>query len=176
MGLYFLVDDLEILKKRIKAASEDYKQAAKDAGEACQQGAETTHDNFPFEQAQRDMGLHSQRVADLKRVFARAVVAPTQSVCDKTVGVGSIVKVLDFDTDEYRWIKIGSYLIFTSDDKEVLLPDKRRVQMESISYNSPLGKVLFGSIIYSTVNFNPTKKEGLDKILIVYEIINGLSF
>lgn len=47
---YFLPDDFEDLNDQIEQICERIEELGKEAGESCQQGAETWHDNFAFEE------------------------------------------------------------------------------------------------------------------------------
>ena len=45
---YFLPEDFEDLNDQIEQICEKIKELGKEAGESCQEGAETWHDNFAF--------------------------------------------------------------------------------------------------------------------------------
>lgn len=128
MLYYFLERDWMELNDRIRSVNKKVEDAGKDVGESCSQGAETFHDNAPYEEAVRAMQLNSSRLRELVNIQQEAEVIPYPSNPNKVV-IGSVVKVLDMDTDDLEVFQIGSYIAFFP---------------KQISYTSPLAKLLLG--------------------------------
>jgi transcription elongation factor GreA len=124
---------LERLQQRISEARRAYKAvcddnpAAAEAGDSC-----VWHDNFAFEENQRQMHQLARRVRDLESVFRGAVLVTAAEAPRDRAFVGSRVRYrMDEEGPERSCVLVGW------DDGE---PKKNR-----ISYNSPLGSALFGA-------------------------------
>lgn len=126
---YFLKPDLDALEAQIAEIQENIKASGKEMGEATGQGAETWHDNFGYENAERDFAKWNQRLGELTQVRARARVVTPNPSPDRVV-VGSVVTYRDNDGKEKK-IRIGSYMVLSN--------------KTDVSYNSPVGRVLIGT-------------------------------
>ena len=126
---YFLREDLDRLDGQIEELTDKLREAGQEMGASCEQGAETYHDNAPYEEAVRAFGLHLARLKELSaiRKQARLILSPTSTAF---VAVGTQVTVLDLDTSETKSFKVGSFLTFTED---------------TISYHSPFARILIGA-------------------------------
>jgi len=160
----FLRGDLVLLNKKRGDLLDKYNQAAQDSGEACRQSSETFHDNFPYEQAMRDMGLYSTMIAEIDKVMQNAMEIDFPVVVDQ-VTVGCNVRILDLNTDEYRWFQIGSYIV----DVDVDNHGEDEGHPIIVSYNSPIGLSLLGKKVHDCVSFSPPKREVT--ILLVSSIV-----
>ena len=126
--LMFEQRDYDALVQHIDAVGKEIRRVQGETAESTEQTSETWHDNFMFEEGERQMLMLSERLASLNNALARAVVVEPRT--DGSVGVGSRVEVVDEITGETRTVEIGSYLI---------LEQRPGVA----SYASPLGKLLF---------------------------------
>lgn len=124
----FLQRDYDALVEHVDAVAREIRRVQGETAESTEQSSETWHDNFMFEEGERQMLILSERLANLNDTLARAVVVEPRT--DGVAGVGNIVEVVDEATGEARTIEIGSYLI---------LEQRPGVA----SYASPLGKLLF---------------------------------
>jgi transcription elongation factor GreA len=88
-------------------------------------------ENAEFEEAKIEQAFVEGRIHDLQRVLQAAQVVETESIAVDTIGIGSVVTVIDLDSkDEWRFMLVGSV---ESD------PDNDRISDES-----PVGEALFG--------------------------------
>lgn len=124
----FLQKDFERLQQEIDKLSRRIKAIGQDMGESCREGAETFHDNFAYEQGERDQRMWSQKRSELLKVKNHAqIVDPSPSLA---VSIGRRVKMQNCETKEEQTLTIGSYLTFSEGH---------------ISYASPLAKLLIGA-------------------------------
>ena len=79
MAFLFLRKDLEGLRQYREEIFQKYQAAAAAAGEACKQGGETTHDNFPFEQAKREMEMYGALVKEQDDLLNHAQIITRMS-------------------------------------------------------------------------------------------------
>lgn len=133
MHFYFLKEDFEALTVEIEKIAEKIKEIGKEMGRSCQEGAETFHDNFAYEDGERQQRMWSMRIRELIKIRNQArVVEPQQS---DTIAIGATVTVEDEDTEEVSVFKISSYMVLTKQEQE---------EEKVISYNSPLARLLMG--------------------------------
>lgn len=130
MRYYFAEKDLSILRLNIKQLREKIKEIGKNMGESCGEGAETFHDNFAFEDGERQLNMLTRQYAELKQIADNAVIAKVEQV-EKAM-FGNIVLYKDFSNGAEKTIEISSYMVM-------------RESKNLISYNSPLGKLLLGA-------------------------------
>lgn len=129
MAYYFLPTDFEKLNEQIQQIVSRIKEIGRIMGESCREGAETYHDNFAYEDGERQQQMWSVRFRELVRVRDDARVVNPEKPCER-VGIGCTVVVLDMDTDEEKTLQIGSYMTFNGN--------------ASVSYNAPLARMLLG--------------------------------
>ena len=125
---------LKRLKDRIARARADYKAVCDSNEDAAGSGDSSVwHDNFAYEENQRQMHQQAKRVRDLEGVLAAAeVVTPHELRLDR-VTVGTWVSCQNDRDPKPRRFYIAGY-----DDGE---PSLGR-----ISYNSPMGRNLMGAV------------------------------
>lgn len=125
----FLQEDLDALEERIQELGARILAVGKEMGQSTQVGAESWHDNFDFEQGQRDHAMLSQRLTNLRYISLNAaVVIPEDS---DEVGIGRIVEIED-ESGDVQIFKIASFMIL-------------RERGEAISYEAPLAQLLIGA-------------------------------
>jgi len=128
---YFLVEDFRRLNEQIEKINRKIAEIGKDMGESCREGAETFHDNFVYEDGERQQYMLSTHLRKLIGIRNSArIVAPGPELI---VSIGKTVKFRDQSGTEHIH-KIGSYLTFNSSDDDFI-----------ISYNSPLARLIVGA-------------------------------
>ena len=105
-------------------------EAGWEIGESCEQGAETYHDNAPYEEAVRSFSLSSWQLSELQKIRGQVRVVDPPAVADKAK-IGVRVRIKDLETQEELSVRIASYIVFDQGD---------------ISYRSPLAKILIGAV------------------------------
>ena len=130
MRYYFLKEDYEALEQRISELVEKLREVGQDIGEACRQSAETYHDNFAYEEAERLSHLLSQRLRELLEIRDNAVVVNPPRKGDR-VALGRKVTILDLESGKEQTFKVGSYLVLRENG--------------SRSYRAPLVRLLIGA-------------------------------
>ena len=131
MRYYFSKEDYNELQEEITNIRKRVKEIGQEMGASCQEGAETFHDNFAFEDGERQQQILTKRYIELRRVFENAIVVKKIDQKEK-VAFGNIVKYKDLNSNEEKIVEIGSYMIL------------RKYRGNLISYNSPLGELLLG--------------------------------
>ncbi len=129
---HFLKEDLDELDKKIGELRDKMTETAQEGGESTRQSSETWHDNFPFEEAQRQFGLLARQLRDLVDLRKKAKEAdfpPDTNI----VGIGSIVTIQNTITGEIKTLKIGSFAVFAETGEKI------------ISYDSPLARIIMGA-------------------------------
>ena len=145
MNLLFFQEDFEKLKLRREEFRKLHREAGKACGEACSQGAETFHDNAPYEMALKDQALYGGMLSDMDDMLRRAKVIQPEGP-DGTVKIGRLVHVKDIIPDESYWVKLGS---FWNDS-----PGKgTRDEPIHASYQSPIARALMGKGINDVVDY-----------------------
>ena len=84
-------------------------------------------ENAEYDEAKNEQGMLEAQIADLEVVIANAIIVDDDSLSLDEVGVGSFVKIKDFDLDE-----ILEYQIVGSTESD---PDNNKISDES-----PIGK------------------------------------
>jgi len=129
MTFYFTADDLIRLDAEIGALSDRVREIGQDMGASCTEGAETYHDNFAFEEGERQQRMWAHRIGKLRAIRRAARLVKPVEQTDK-VTMGRTVTFVDTETGRERTLTIGSYLIF----------DTGRV-----SYQAPIARALIGA-------------------------------
>jgi transcription elongation GreA/GreB family factor len=127
---HFLPKDYQKLLDQIEKLRGRVKEIGKEMGESCREGAETFHENFAYEDGERQQAMWSQRFRELIRIKERAVIVNMDTKHPNKVTIGKNVTVRD-ESDAEETYHIGSYLTFEDSN--------------SIPYNSPLAKLLIGA-------------------------------
>jgi transcription elongation GreA/GreB family factor len=129
---YFLPEDFEKLNEKIAEICDKIKEIGKEMGESCREGAETFHDNFAYEDGERQQAQQANRVRQLIGIRNNSRVVTTQSQKDSnSVSIGKTVDLQDETGQKHTYV-IGSYLTFTEEE-------------HVISYNSPLARLIIGA-------------------------------
>lgn len=84
-------------------------------------------ENAEYDEAKNEQGMLEAQIADLEMIIANAVIVDDDSINLDEVGIGSLVKLKDFELDE-----IIEYQIVGSTESD---PDAGRISDES-----PIGK------------------------------------
>lgn len=130
---YFTRDGLARFQQRLEAARLAYKQVCDDNPDARESGDSSVwHDNFAFEENQRQMHQLAGRVRELERVLDHAELVEVPAEAPQRVVLSARVRYRFEDDDAERACIIASY-----GDGD---PSAGRV-----SYDSPLGRALLGA-------------------------------
>ena len=128
---YFLQSDLDDLDDLIDDVRAQIRRVKLEAQEGTEQSSESWHDNYVFEEAQRQLKMLLNHLGGLSNARENAELV-TAAPDSEVVAIGSRVKLrMNGHTDE---IYIGSYMV------GVRLRDK-----EYVSYEAPLAAGLLGA-------------------------------
>lgn len=128
---YFFIEDFNKLCIQIEEIIKKIKDFGKEIGQSCNESSETYHDNFAYENSERQMQLLSTRLREIIEIKNKAKIIKRGTNTGK-VTLGRIVTFIDDDTEETKTLMIGSYMVLDENCEKV------------ISYNSPLAKILMG--------------------------------
>lgn len=139
----FLESDLVWLDGEIERIRGLIREAKELGQESTEQSSESWHDNYNFEESQRQLKMFLNMLGGLSkaREFAVVVVPEDEPVC---VGVGTHVafrqqQILPGERLGNRWddeFSIGSYMV----------GDALR-ELDYISYETPIGQALMGAVV-----------------------------
>lgn len=148
---YFLAEDVRRLDEQIQKIQQLLDDALASIGQSVEGESNTWHDNFAFEEAQRESEMWSDKLRELLNMRREVIVVdpPNQTV---EIEIGHIVIIKDFKDSQTRTVRMGSYMSF-SDDSEV------------ISYTSPMGKILMGAKVGEFKLGQINKEQRLFKVL-----------
>lgn len=129
------------LRARIDDTRARYMAVAGESEAAQDVESSVWHDNFDYEEIQRQMHQLSRRVRDLELMCISAHVMPLRPPDEpaQQVRLGCVVTLLDEGGRETRWLLSGF------DDGDV---DRRR-----LAYNAPMGRALLGRRVGDVVAF-----------------------
>ena len=130
MNYYFLREDIEKLSEQIHEIDARIKAIGQEMGASCEEGAETFHDNFAFEDGERQQQMWSKRLMELVDIYNHSQIFKPSGVAER-VAIGCEVTIADLDVGEEKTIRIGSYMTFNGNG--------------TISYNAPLARLLLGA-------------------------------
>ncbi len=130
MRYYFLKHDYNELKNQIQYITDKIRAIGQEMGASCEEGAETFHDNFAFEDGERQQQMWTRRLNELRRVQQDAEIIEPSHRTDCVI-FGKKVTIYDEALDQEKTVIIGSYLNFSNSG--------------SISYNSPLARLIIGA-------------------------------
>lgn len=133
MHYFFTKEDFDSLNREIGDACDHIKDAGKEIGRSYGEGHETSHDNFAYEQGQRDQEMWSNRVRQLVLIRNNvkiAVPGPNQG----QVRIGRLVTIRDLSSGTEKVFRVGSYMVFVETD-----------DIPTLSYDAPLPKALIGA-------------------------------
>jgi transcription elongation GreA/GreB family factor len=134
MRYYFFREDLRALEEQLEAIKKRVGEIGKEMGESCEEGAETFHDNFTYEEGERQQIMLTKRYSELNSIRQQAIiVAPEPN--QGRVAMGRTITIENEETGTQQIFKIGSYRVA----KEL---DENGIRV--ISYDAPLAKAFIG--------------------------------
>lgn len=125
--IYFLPEDFDLLDKKIETLHQEIDRLGHAIGLSSDVSGETFHDNFDYEECSRQQAMWSEEIRKLALIKRKVKIVNPNEIGD-IVAIGRTV-VLD-NNGKQMTIKVGSYITFSS---------------ESISYASPIIKLIFGA-------------------------------
>jgi len=135
--LYFIEADLRHLEQAIEEVRQQIRHAKHEAAESVEQSSESWHDNFTFEETQRQLRMLLNHLGGLSKQRERAVL-------------------VEIPTRPER-VEIGAKVTFTGlgDGEETLILGSANVstalsELGAVSYLSPVGSLLLGARIGET--------------------------
>lgn len=135
---FFLQDDLDALDVEIERVREQIRVAKAAGQEGTEQSSESWHDNYIFEEAQRQLKMFLNHLGGLSRARERAeLVMPPPAPSQVEIGT-----TVTFRIEEDRHVdtfSIGSYMVF----------DRLR-DLDFISYETPIARILLGASVGET--------------------------
>lgn len=130
MSYYFLKEDAEEINKRISEIRERIDFYRKEKHLSTTQSSETYHDNYGFEESERQIKRLYGQLKELAEIQTKTeIVEPPKS--NAKTAIGKKIKIKDTETGEEKEFLLGSYMILKNEN--------------AVSYESPLGKILFGA-------------------------------
>jgi transcription elongation GreA/GreB family factor len=129
--LLFLADDFEHLQQSVEAVREQIRLAKRESSESVEQSSESWHDNFTFEEAQRQLRMLLNHLGGLSKMLERAEIVRAPRNPDRA-DVGTRVRFRDTDTGREDEIVIGSAMVGPS-----------MAERGNVSYLAPLGALLY---------------------------------
>ena len=112
----FLRKDYLALEKNIDALKNNLKTVGFEVGEMSHQSSETWHDNYGFEEADRERKRIAGTLEELKKVYAQAEVVEPSYHAEK-VSLGSKIMIQNIDTHEEKIVVVGSYMVLEKTDQ-----------------------------------------------------------
>lgn len=153
MYLYTTDGGYRRMLEKIRKAIDDYDRVIATNGDAADAGDTSVwHDNFAYEDNQRQMHKLAKRVTELKEIRAKLAVVPLPQEPNK-VGVGTAVTI---EAEEGLTVR---HLIVGFEDGD---PTRAR-----LSYTAPLAKALLGA---GTGETRIMKLNGREKEYVVIKI------
>lgn len=146
---YVLKDEYENLLFQKKELEIQYKEQSKRKREACEQWAETWHDNADYEDAEYQQNLLWRRISDINNVIQNTKLLIIDNMWKDVIRIWSTVQLL-INNQEFRYT-IWWY---------PTIPWR-------MSYMSPLWKLLIGKKEWANVEFI---HENLKKEIIILSI------
>jgi transcription elongation GreA/GreB family factor len=131
MTYRFLRKDYDALLAKMEELAQGMWKAGEEEGLWAEQSAETWHDNFGYEQEERQQWTLSQRLDDFVDMKDNAKIVDQRT--PEEVDRGCTVTIEDAESGERRTLLIGSYQVL---DKQ---------QENEISYAAPLARPLLGA-------------------------------
>ena len=133
MAYRFLRKDYDALLAKIEELAGALREAGQEKGRWADQSAETWHDNFGYEEEQRQEWTLSDRLEDFVEMKNDAEIVHRRATDE--VDVGCTVTIRDTRTDEQRTFVVGSY--------QVLDPQHEN----EVSYAAPLARPFMGATV-----------------------------
>ena len=149
---FFTEEEYNNLLNKIKKIEEEIDRLGKEMGESCTEGAETYHDNFVYEEGIRQQHIWSGQLKKLRDIKNKVKVLEKNKINTKNVYIGNTVTIKNNLSDEIITLKIGGYMT---------------IEPNTISYKSPLAKILIGGKKDETRNGIINKEKTSFKILTI---------
>lgn len=121
----FLPEDLAALRARMAKIASDIQELQETMAESTRQSSETWHDNFMFEEGNRQMDVFHKELEQLSHVASYAHLVESN---DPENLIGKTIRYRDLTSGSEHEVILGSYLLLAPRQK-------------TASYNSPLGKI-----------------------------------
>jgi len=153
MAYRFLRKDYDALVAKIEELAGGLREAGEEKGLWANQSAETWHDNFGYEQEQRQEWMLSDRLDEFVEMKNDAEVVQGRAVDE--VDVGCRVTVEDVETGERRTVVVGSYQVLDQQDEN------------EVSYAAPLARPLLGATVGEEREVNVGDRSLLYRILAI---------
>ncbi|MBN1585530.1 GreA/GreB family elongation factor [Candidatus Uhrbacteria bacterium] len=150
--LHFFQDEITEIDTKINKLKEELKEVHNDTAESTRQSSETWHDNYMFEEGQRQLNMITSQIDDLINIRNRAEIIQKPVTTDD-VKIGHRVTFKDKVLGQEKTYIIGGYM-------PIIKPGV-------ISYNSPVAKQLLGHRKGDTINI---KVGGVDKAIEITDI------
>lgn len=128
----FLQLDLDWLDHQIEHVRAMIRQVKLQGQESTEQSSESWHDNYNFEESQRQLKMLMNHLGGLSKARERAIVVEPLEF-PTVVDVGTTVTFVDLQSGSSDTFSIGSYMV--SDDLR---------ELDFISYETPVAEVLRG--------------------------------
>lgn len=156
MSNLFLQQDLEALEALITNYRERLRQVEAQLADAAEVGGNVWHDNFAFEQSQRDAAMYRRKVSDLEAVRADAVLVESNPH-PGVVEIGALVEVEDLNTKAQEKYFICGYKVF--DPVASTAEDGVTDEIMRVSYQTPFGQLLLNRRAGEVVSGRVGKRE-----------------
>ena len=127
--LDFLPDDLDHLERSVEDVRREIRRVKDEAAETGGQSSETWHDNFAFEESQRQLRMLLNQLGGLSRTLERARTVHPPTTPDRAE-IGTTVTYRHVGGD-IETVTIGSAMV-----------GPRMAALGCVSYLSPLGALL----------------------------------
>jgi transcription elongation GreA/GreB family factor len=131
--VFFLAKDLAALDQEIIKIQEQIRETKLAAQEGTEQSSESWHDNYVFEEAQRQLKMLLNHLGGLSKARERATLVepPVEPLA---VEIGTTVTFRIEEEERTDTFSIGSYIVF----------DELR-DVDFISYETPVASTLLGA-------------------------------
>jgi transcription elongation factor GreA len=129
----FLQHDYDDLIKSIDLARHRVREAKEMSAESVEQSSESWHDNYTFEEAQRQLKMHLNLLGGLSKALEGARIVDLPAAPD-VVSIGTEVTFCDEASGDHETFRIGSYL-----------SSEWSTENGFISYDTPIAKALLGA-------------------------------
>jgi transcription elongation GreA/GreB family factor len=133
MAYRFLRKDYDALVAKIDELARELREAGQEKGRWASQSAETWHDNFGYEEEERQERALAERLDEFVEMKDDAEFVESHAVHE--VGVGCTVTIQDVETEERRTIVVGSYQVLDQQHEN------------EVSYAAPLARPLLGATV-----------------------------
>jgi transcription elongation GreA/GreB family factor len=133
-AVLFLAPDLAYLEASIASVVDQVRRVKMEATESVEQSSESWHDNYSFEETQRQLKMLLNHLGGLSKARERALEVEA-STHPTHADVGTLVEYTDSAGGTHT-TGIGSYMVSGT-----------LFEAGFVSYQSPLGKLLYGALV-----------------------------